>query len=435
MRYPQALKYLESFTNYEKFTLGSYKESLKLERMKEFLSEIGNPQKYLKCIQVAGSKGKGSICAFIAYILKEEGYKVGFYTSPHLSDFRERIRILGATRPRKEDFIGMISKSDLTRLICRLRPKIDSYNNRSRYGNLSFFEVYTSLAFVYFKEKKVDFAVLETGLGGRLDATNTVDALICALAPISLEHTLQLGNTIEKIAFEKAGIIKRRGQIVICAKQTPEALKVIRGRCREIGAELFEAGKDLSFSGDNNNFKIRFLGVSFSAMRINLIGAHQLANAVVAFGVAKLLGIKNIVSIRRGLYNTIWPGRCEVLRRNPFIVLDGAQNVASCRVLKEAIRGNFKYKRLILVLGISNDKDISGICRQLFELADKIILTRSGNPRAVDVFTLDKYFNNKPVFKTKNVCQAKEMALKLAHKDDLILITGSLFVVGEFREC
>jgi dihydrofolate synthase/folylpolyglutamate synthase len=186
MRYPQALRYLESFVNHEKISLCSYKEPFKLERMKGFLASIGNPQEYLKCVQVAGSKGKGSTCAFIAYILKEAGYKVGLYTSPHLSDFRERIRILKFARNKNKDFIGMIPKYDLTRLIRRLKPKIDSYNNRSRYGKLSFFEVYTSLAFVYFKEKKIDYAVLETGLGGRLDATNTVDALICALAPISL---------------------------------------------------------------------------------------------------------------------------------------------------------------------------------------------------------------------------------------------------------
>jgi dihydrofolate synthase / folylpolyglutamate synthase len=435
MRYLQVLKYLESFINYEKIPLWPYKESLKLERMRGFLSEIGNPQEFLKCVHIAGSKGKGSTCAFIAYILKEAGYKVGLYTSPHLSDFRERIRILKAAPNKNKDFSGMIPKNDLVRLICRFKPKIDEYNNCARNGALSFFEVYTALAFVYFKEKKIDYAVLETGLGGRLDATNTVNAIICALTPISLEHTRQLGNTIKKIAFEKAGIIKRQDQTVVCAEQTSAALTLIQKRCREVGAKLFVVGKDIRYSGTNDNFKIKYLNSEFTNLKIKLIGTHQLINAAVALGVVQSLGVKDIVSIRRGLYNTIWPGRCEQLARNPLIVLDGAHNVASCRVLKKTIKDYFKYRKLILILGISNDKDISGICREFQGLADKVILTQSHNPRAAELSILERYFNNKMVFKTENVCQAKRMAFRLADKKDLILVTGSLFVVGEFREC
>ncbi|MFH1640828.1 MAG: bifunctional folylpolyglutamate synthase/dihydrofolate synthase, partial [Candidatus Omnitrophota bacterium] len=187
MTYPETIKYLESFINYEEIPFWLYKESLKLQRIKDFLAIIGNPQNYLRSIHVAGSKGKGSTCAFISYILRESGYRVGLYTSPHLFDFRERIRILtrhsSPVTSNQDAFEGKISKRELIGLVERFKPSIDSYNKKSKYGPLSFFEVYTALAFIYFKERKVDFAVLETGLGGRLDATNVIYPLVAAIAP------------------------------------------------------------------------------------------------------------------------------------------------------------------------------------------------------------------------------------------------------------
>jgi len=277
MAYPEALKYLESFINYEKISAYPYKESLKLEPVKNFLAVIGNPQNALRCIHVAGTKGKGSTCAFLAYILREAGYKVGLYTSPHLSDFRERIRILrpktkpacrtGRDQRPKTEFEGMISQNELADLVKRLKPFIDKYNKQSKYGPFTFFEVYTAIAFVYFEEQKVDFAVLETGLGGRLDATNSVNSLVSIITPISYEHTDKLGKTLTKIATEKAGIIKTRpnlpaarlpdgqGQagtkdqrpklIVISAPQENEAREAIRNRCNKTGAKLLEVGREI----------------------------------------------------------------------------------------------------------------------------------------------------------------------------------------------
>ena len=440
MTYPETVQYLESFINYETIPVYSYKESLKLERIKNFLTTIDNPQDSLRCLHIAGTKGKGSTSAFIAYILRQAGYKVGLYTSPHLSDFRERIRILtpNSQLPTKNpEFEGMISEDELEDLVKPLKHRIEKYNQSSEYGALSFFEVYTSLAFIYFKEKKVDFAVLETGLGGRLDATNVVNPLSCAITPISYEHTQKLGNTLRKIATEKAGIIKNQKLIVISALQEKEALDVIRGRCKELGTKLYEVNKDIFYEKTHQGFNVLGVFGEYPNLEIRLLGKHQLVNATLAVGVIEALRFYDIIvdvqSIRDGLYNTLWPGRCEVISRHPFVVLDGAQNVASMRALKETIKENFQYKRLILILGISSDKDIKGICQELYELVDEAILTQASNPRATQPEILAKHFNGKKIYITRNVKEAKELAYCLSQKEDLILVCGSLFVVGEFR--
>jgi dihydrofolate synthase/folylpolyglutamate synthase len=385
-----------------------------------------------------------------------------------LSDFRERIRILESQRVKgspaklfqnrrdpalheysgrekgQDVFEGMISRRSLAALISKLRPVIDKYNKNSRYGPMSFFEVYTALAFAYFKEQGTDFVVLETGLGGRLDATNAVNALVSVITPISYEHTQKLGNTLREIAREKAGIIKERQRtgkfewvskdrkiqagvkgpensngcqaIVISAPQEKEAAAVIRGRCKETGAALQEIKFPLKWA------------------KLPLLGKHQRINAAVAVSAvnALKLGISQKI-IRRGLLNTQWPGRCEIVARNPLVVLDGAQNVASAKALRETIINNFKYKKLILVLGISRDKDIKGICGELYGLADQVILTCANNPRAEEPKTLAGHFKGKECFLTGSVREARQKAMRLAAKDDLVLGTGSLFVVGELR--
>lgn len=443
MAYQEIIQYLGSFINYEKIPEYPYKESLKLERFKDFLKLIHNPQNKLKCIHVAGTKGKGSTSAFIAYILRQAGFKVGLYTSPHLSDFRERIRILCCRQStvdsqQQKDFEGIISKRELTDLVNNNKPAIEKYNQSSKYGPLSFFEVYTALAFIYFRDKKTDFVVLETGLGGRLDATNVVKPLVCAITPISYEHTQKLGNTLREIAAEKAGIIKTHRAIVISAPQKLEAAAVIRRKCNEVKAKLYEVGREIKYRAMKNaGLSIRAMGQEYRNLNLSLTGDHQLINASVAVGVIEALRKQMIVldttCVKDGLYNTVWPGRCEVIARHPLIVLDGAQNIASACALKKTIKHDFKYKRLILVLGVSKDKDISGICKQFYNLADRIILTQVSSPRASQAEVLAGHFKNKLTYITSNIKEAKEKAIELAEKNDLILVSGSLFVVGEFR--
>lgn len=449
MSYRETIKYLESFVNYEKIRDYPYKKSYKLQRIKSFLNLIGDPQNGLRIIHVAGTKGKGSTSAFIAYILREAGFNAGLYTSPHLIDFRERIRILrrdkAGTRTA-EDFEGMISRDSLVSLVRRLKPFIEKHNMVCKYGPLSFFEIYTAIAFAYFKEKKTDFVVLETGLGGRLDATNVSDSLVSVITPISYEHTQKLGNTLKEISREKAGIIKRKFSVsgfgvlpvVISAPQDKEAGRVIRNRCKAVSAGLYEVGKDIKYNR-LQGLSFKFQGIYGQRYRIRpgLLGGHQLVNAAVAIGAVESLRKYNICigrkAIEKGISKTVWPGRCEVASRRPLVVLDGAQNAASASELKKAIRENFSFKRLILILGISSDKDIKGICSELKVLADKIILTRADNLRAAEPDQLARYFSDKPFYITGSVKEARKKALELASKKDMILVCGSLFVVGEFK--
>ena len=238
MTYLDTVKYLKSLINYEGLPKYRYKKTLGIKRLKGFLSFIGNPQDKMRFIHVVGSKGKGSTSIFIAYILREAGYKVGLYTSPHLADFRERIRVLPGKK--SNEFEGMIPKDKLRDLVKEMKPAIESYNRINPYGPLTFFEAYTALAIKYFKERKVDFTVLEAGLGGRLDATNVVNALICVVTPISYEHMDKLGKTLEAIAKEKAAVIKGGELSVISAPQKKEVEKVIGLRCKKMGVRLIK---------------------------------------------------------------------------------------------------------------------------------------------------------------------------------------------------
>jgi len=446
MTYPEIIKYLESFINYENILSLPYTRFLKLERFKEFLRLINNPEESLHCLHVAGTKGKGSTCILIASILRQAGYKVGLYTSPHLSDFRERIRILdplNSPRKLKSQFEGMIKKEELAALVAELKPYIQKYNCNSRYGELTFFEVCTAIALVYFKEKKIDFAILETGLGGRLDATNCVNSLVSVISPISYDHTYLLGKTLSKIAAEKAGIIKpsnlpQQQLKVVSAPQESQAWEVIRKRCKETGSHLFAVGRDIHYKKTKTGFNVKGLFDDYAGLKLRLVGDYQLINASVAIGAIEALrsyGI-NIKArhIKQGLYKAVWPGRCEVISRKPLIVLDGAQNAASMLALKNSVRQAFKYNRIILVLGVSSDKDIFGICRQLHDFADVVILTQSNNPRAKPAEELARSFSGKSVYITHSVKEAKFKAIQLAQLYDLVLVCGSLFVVGEFRD-
>lgn len=442
MTFQDAQKYLDSFVNYEKTGYGSGKTSFKLERIKSFLKILHNPQEGIKFLHVAGTKGKGSTCAFLAYILKESGFKTGLYTSPHLITFRERIRIL--EKDSRGAFGGMITPREIAKYTEKLKPAVEKFKKISPRGDLSFFEVYTSLAFLYFKEKKVDFVVLETGLGGRLDATNVVNPLVTGIAPISYEHTQILGRTLAKIAAEKVGVIKNIGQIVVSAPQPKEAKKVIEARCQKFPASLFSVGKEILYASVKTNrpyqtFRVKSIFRGYPTLKSRLLGGHQIINAALAIGMIEALKFHRIDiparAIKKGIASARWPGRFEIIKPNPTIILDGAQNIASCQALKQALKENFGNKKVILVLGISQDKDLKGICKELQGISQQIILTQSNNPRAAKPEQLKLFFTSqKRLYLTTNLKQAMDLALEKARKTDLIMVTGSLFVVGEARK-
>ena len=425
--YQKAVTYLQSFTDYERLTDYSYEAEFNLRRIKAFLKSINNPQENLKVIHVAGSKGKGSVCAFIAYILKEAGFKVGLYTSPHLNDIRERFRVLDTKygiRNTEYDFEGMISQRELSDLVSGLKPAIDKFNKNSKYGVLTFFEVLTALVFQYFSEKQVDFAVLEVGLGGRLDATNVCSSLISVVTPISYEHTVRLGKTLQKIAYEKASIIKKENKkgktgkiIALTSKQPQQALKVIRKIAKKNNAFLLKAKGDF---------------------KINLLGQHQKENAALAVAAVNALRYHNIkVSkrvIQQGLKKCRWPARFEIISQKPLIVLDGAQNAASVKALNRSIKQIFPNRKAWIIFGLLKDKELKGTCREIEKISNRIILTKVNNPRASEPKDLLKYFSRNSLLLTDSSKDALNLAKEKANKKDLILATGSLYLCGEVRK-
>ncbi|MDD5668445.1 MAG: bifunctional folylpolyglutamate synthase/dihydrofolate synthase [Candidatus Omnitrophica bacterium] len=451
MSYQSAIQYLNSCINYEKKSGFKYKESFKLERMRHFMSLVGNPQESLRCIHVSGTKGKGSSCVYAAYILREAGYKTGLYTSPHLWDIRERVRIFYPRvlryRPAAENFEGMIPRADMAAYIQRLKPLIEKLNARLLYEPLTFFEIYTALALLYFKEQSVDFAVLETGLGGRLDATNIVSARVCGITPVSFDHMDKLGATLRLIAREKAGIIKHHA-CVISAAQTPDVMDVIKKKCAITRSRLYVEQKDITskilcHSGGYQEFSVSGKMGKFARLRTRLLGRHQVSNASVGIGLAvqaaALCGKKLAYEeISKGVYNTLWPVRFDIVCRKPLIVVDGAHNADSAKALRQTLRDYFPRRRILFVIGMSNDKDIRGFCRELSVCGGDFIISRARNPRAADpelISLIVRACNaGGDIIIKRSISAALNTAKTRADSSSIIVVTGSLFLVAEAKK-
>lgn len=431
MDYRQAEDYILSFTDYEKtpgiaYTSANYD----LRRMGELLQPLGNPHLVPRTVHIAGTKGKGSTAAMIGQVLVTAGYKTGLFTSPHLHTLRERIRV---------DNI-FISEADFAALVTELKPIIEAVNRESAYGQLTTFEILTTVVFAYFKKTGVDFQVLEAGLGGRLDATNVVKPDVCVITSLSLDHTEVLGNSLTQIAAEKAGIIKP-GCIVVSSPQADEATEVIEEMACQQGAELIQVGKDVTWQRTGEDMYRQSVIVHGKAgeydLTIPLLGSYQLENAATAVATLEVLvGPGSKISVRDmagGLSQVKWPGRLQVLSREPLIVLDGAHNAYSMRKLTEAAGEYFHYNRCFIIFGTSCDKDIPGMAQELRSIADQITVTTSTHPRAASASLVAEEFTKLgiKVKVAENVPDAMSQALAVAKRKDLILITGSLFVVAE----
>lgn len=387
------------------------------------LRGLGNPQNRFSSIHVAGTNGKGSIAAFLSSILDRGGYKVGLYTSPHLVHFNERIQING--RPIPDDDLAQVLEA-VRAIYTQGEPP-------------TFFECATAMALHYFALKRVDWAVLETGMGGRLDATNVVRPYVTVISNISMEHQTYLGTTLAEIAREKAGIIKP-GAGVITGVRQKTALQVIENAAREKGAPLYRLGKEFRIRRDNiGSFAYFGINHRWPRVRIGMIGDHQRTNAALALGAAELLLRKNVhlsdEAILDGLAETRWPGRLEVLSRKPFVLLDGAHNPAGVRTLKKFLEHSKPSGQLIMVVGILEDKAWKPMLRELSAVADRMILTKPHSERAADpneLASFARFLQQDPVV-IPHLSDALSLALKEAGPEDTVCITGSLYTVGDAK--
>lgn len=429
--YSQTLEYLYSFVDYSLTRdLRNLPEKFDLDRMRRFLAHLGNPEQAYPVIHVAGTKGKGSVCALCASALQTAGYRVGLYTSPHLQDYAERIQI--NQQP--------IDHADLVRLVDKIRPYLDQGTK------MTTFEITTALAFLYFAEQGANAVVAEVGLGGRLDATNVVRPVVSVITSISYDHTQVLGNTLMEIAGEKAGIIKDSIPVVI-APQKEEARQVFERISAERNAPLVQVGADYLYAPLEDSLA----GQSFKIWRkdqpeteavqvkIPLLGAHQLENAAtayVALQVANLHGLPvTFEAVQSGFAAVSWPGRFEILRRDPPVVVDSAHNRDSARRLAQALQVYFPGWPVVLVFGASEDKDIRGMLEELAERVDEVIFTRSYHPRAVEPQALLEIADSlgKSARVVGAVEDALEEALASAQDRKMVLVTGSIFIAAGGR--
>src|SRR3990170_1923858 len=474
--YKETIQYL--------YDIEKYGMNLGLKRVEALLKSLDNPQDKFPIIHVAGTNGKGSTSAMIASILVEAGYKAGLYTSPHLMRFNERIRI-----NHRE-----ISDKKVAELVERIKERVKGQGSgvrgRKKHAPCpvplapTFFEFTTAMAFLYFAEEKVDIAVMEVGLGGRLDATNVGKPLVSVITNIAKDHQAILGNRIKDIAFEKAGIIKKGG-VLISGETKSAALKVLTAECKKRGAVFYRLNRDFyvdekkrrigeaekqlpdfpiprfpdSLMSYTSPFAFTGRRWFYQDLTINLLGRHQYLNAASALAALEVLEERGFYltefCIRKGLRNVSWPGRIEIVSKRPLVILDCAHNPAGAKVLKNALldlrfaiddlrmknkNNNSKIEnrksKVILVLGIMADKDIKGILSRLAPLADMIILTRPKLERAASVDMLYKkvapYADRIELL--ENVHDACSLALSLADAGDMLCITGSVFTVGEARD-
>jgi dihydrofolate synthase/folylpolyglutamate synthase len=432
VNYSQAEEYLNSFVNYEQIPGISYAQAdYSLGHVEELLNHMGNPQLAARTVHIAGTKGKGSVAAMIARVLSTSGYKTGLYTSPHFHNLRERIAIDGS----------LVSEAEFAAAMAEVKPSIESMQRDTNFRQLTYFEALTALAFAYFRNKHVDFQVLEVGLGGRLDATNVVpNPTVCIITSISLDHTQILGNTLQEIAREKAGIIKA-GCWAVISPQPEEAASAIRDICRGKEAKVVQVGKNVTWhkiSGDLHQQSLAIEGRTGKyQVSIPLLGDCQLENAATAVAALEILASHSFdistTDIAEGLAQVKWPGRFQIMQEHPTVVIDGAHNVASMRRLVDNVKAYFPRNRALLVFGTSCDKDIPGMVNEVVSLSPKVIVTRAPHSRAAPVSALAAEFAKRSIQPetSKTVSEAISRILSLAEKTDVICVTGSLFVVAE----
>lgn len=401
---------------------------LGLERIAELMERLGNPESNLRIIHVAGTNGKGSTCAFIASILKAAGYRTGLFSSPYIMEFSDRITVDGTN----------ISPDDLLSVTLEVREQAEAMEDHP-----TEFELMTAVAFVYFARSNVEFAVMETGLGGRLDSTNVVDyPELCVITPISFDHMDLLGSTIAQIAEEKAGIIKTRASVV-SAEQDEEAWHVIRRQCTEHGCVLTMVDK-AQLSGRPADFTYK----GYEHLRIGLLGSYQMENAALAIEAIERLRTHEVEinddAVRAGLAATRWPGRFEIIGQNPTFIVDGGHNEQGAQALIDSLELNFPGRHPIFIIGVLADKDYAKMLEIVLPYGEKFICIAPPNPRALSSYKLARALRftcqdmmgctaSHNTLEAKSIPDAVDKALELAGPDGLVCAFGSLYSVGDIK--
>ena len=397
---------------------------LGLDTIKSILATLGNPQDDFKSIHVAGTNGKGSVASAVSAILSESGYRVGLYTSPHLVRFNERICINNR----------QISNEDVVKSYQAV--KCAHHGHRSP----TFFEFTTAMALYEFSRQKVDWAVVETGMGGRYDATNVIQPTITIITNVSMEHRQYLGNTLAQITREKAGIIKNRTPLATAVKQK-QAQWIVRQIARKKSAPVYFLGKNFKTRGNRpGDFSYYGIENTWPHMQTALLGAHQIENAALALAASELL-IKrqakiSLENIKKGLKKNRWPGRLEIVSDHPLIILDGAHNLIAARNLARFLNTNLAGRRITLVVGILDDKPFGAMLKSLLPVCCRAIITRAKTERALDPRRLYPIAQKiiPDVSMVPDVANAFRQAAETAACDEVICVAGSLYVVGEAKE-
>ena len=423
--YNLALDYIYSFVDYSlKHSSELAKADFNLDRMRALMIELGNPQDQFPIIHVAGTKGKGSVSALCASALNAAGYHVGLYTSPHLLDYCERIQISG----------GPVSHSDFIVLVDQIRSAV------ARIPKLTTFEITTALGFLHFARKKVNAAVIEVGLGGRLDATNVVMPTVSVITSLSYDHMAVLGNTLAQIAGEKAGIIKP-GVPVVSAPQREEALEVLKRVADERNAQFTLIGRDIGYKSLSHSLDGQMLELvdnlrsSTLNLQMPLLGIHQIENAATAYSALRTSGLDiSEKSIQKGFVQVRWPARFEVVRRKPPVIFDSAHNQDSFARLRQALDDYFPNMPVYLIFGASEDKNIPGMFLEIKPKVKRLFVTKSTHPRALEPEKIQELARQAdiPNEMTSTVGDAVTRALEMSEKDgSIVLSAGSMFVTAE----
>lgn len=424
MDYQEALAYLAGLTRFG--------VNLGLNRIEELLRRLGRPHRALKIVHVGGTNGKGSTVVMLANILQAAGYRVGTFTSPHLHSYCERFCINGR----------QIERNRLAGLITELRPHLEFMAGEG-FEHPTEFEVATALALLYFHREKVDFVVLEVGMGGAIDSTNVVTPLLAIITNVSIDHTDYLGKTVREIAGVKSGIIKPGVPTVTAA--AGDALAVIAATCRKRGSPLTLVGRDITWKFQSATlggqcFSVRGRRYAWADLWLPLLGKHQLSNAVTAIAAVELLVDQgftmDFLAVRDGLAATHWPARLEILRREPLVLIDGAHNFDGARSLRRALEEYFPDRGKIMLLGILADKERAGVVSELAPAARAVVVTRPDSPRSGDWqdLAVDVRRYTPEVYLVEDVGEAVNKALSLARPGEMVCVAGSLYLAAEARE-